>query len=79
MKPVVSGLDKKYGDRVAFANVDYSSAENAALLEKYQVLGHPTYVVLGADGKEVERFNGYTSETDLQAAIQKAAGSASQE
>ena len=76
MKPVVGGLDERYGDKVAFANVDYNSAPNAELAERYEVLGHPTYVVLGADGEVIQSFRGYTEGAELEAALQEAAGTA---
>lgn len=74
MRPVVNGLANKYSDRVAFAGVDFYNNANRDLAVKYQVFGHPTFVVLGKNGEEVQRFSGYTEEAALEAAIQKAAG-----
>ena len=75
MRPVVDGLDKRYGDRVAFAGVDFYNSANVPLAERYGVTGHPTFVVVGSDGREVARFRGYTEEADLEAALKKVAGS----
>ncbi len=75
MRPVVDGLDQRYGDRVAFAGVDFYHSANAPLAERYGVTGHPTFVVVGSDGKEVARFRGFTEEADLEAALKQVAGS----
>ncbi len=75
MRPVVSGLDKKYGKQVAFAAVDYYNGKNRDVVRKYRVLGHPTFVVLGKDGQVIQRFVGYTEADALEAAIKQAAGS----
>lgn len=75
MRPVVSGLQKKYGDRVAFAGVDFYNGGNTNLAQKYEVFGHPTFVVLDKKGQLVDRFSGYTEEADLEASLRKAAGS----
>lgn len=77
MRPVVSGLDQKYGDRVRFAAVDYNSQNNATLVRQYEVFSHPTFIVVGADGSVVERFSGYIEERELDAAIQKALNTSS--
>jgi protein-disulfide isomerase len=76
MRPVVDGLDERYGDRVAFAGIDFYNQENRGLAERYGALGHPTFVVVGADGAVIETFTGYTEEPDLEAAIQRAAATA---
>ncbi len=75
MRPVVDGLDQRYGDRVAFAGVDFYHSANAPLAERYGVTGHPTFVVVGPDGKEAARFRGFTEEADLEAALKEVAGS----
>lgn len=74
MRPVVNGLDKQYGNGVAFAGVDYDNRANRELVRKHRVLGHPTFVVLDADGNEVGRFVGRTAPADLEGAIKRASG-----
>lgn len=72
MHPVVSGLDEKYGERVAVAGIDYYADENAALVREHRVPGHPTFVVLSPDGEVAGQFVGGTSAAALEAAILKA-------
>jgi len=55
--------------------VDFYNSANAPLAERYGVTGHPTFVVVGPDGKEAARFRGFTEEADLEAALKKVAGS----
>lgn len=76
MRPVVDGLDQKYGDRVAFAGIDFYNQENRGLAERYGALGHPTFVVVGADGAIIETFTGYTEEAALEVAVRRAAATA---
>ena len=72
MRPVVNGLEQQYGDRVAFAGVDYNNRANRELVQRYRVRGHPTFVVLDANGAVVREFVGQTAEADLEAALQRA-------
>ena len=74
MRPVVHGLEQRYGDRVAFAGVDYHNRANRDLVRQYRVVGHPTFVVLDREGKVVRQFVGYTAEADLENALEEAVG-----
>ena len=74
MRPVVHGLEQQYGDRVAFAGVDYNNRANRDLVRQYRVLGHPTFVVLDREGQVVKQFVGHTPEADLDAALKQAVG-----
>ncbi len=74
MRPVVHGLEQQYGDRVAFAGVDYYNPANRELVRQYRVVGHPTFVVVNTGGKIVGQFVGYTPEADLEAVLQRAVG-----
>ena len=74
MRPVVNGLQEKYGDRVAFAGVDYYDESNRQLSRKYEVLGHPTFVILDPSGKVVEQLTGFVEAEELEAAVREAAG-----
>ncbi len=74
MRPVVHGLEQRYGDRVAFAGVNYNNRANRELVQQYRVVGHPTFVVVNAGGEVVGQFVGYTPEADLEAALKRAVG-----
>ncbi len=74
MRPVVHGLEQQYGDRVAFAGVDYYNQANRELVRQYRVVGHPTFVVVSTQGEVVGQFVGYTPEADLEAALERAVG-----
>lgn len=73
MRPVVNGLERQYGNRVAFAGVDFYNRANRELVQQHRVLGHPTFVVLDRNGNVVKRFVGYTEEAELKAALEQAA------
>lgn len=74
MRPVVNGLERQYGERVAFAGVDFYNGANKDLVQQHRVLGHPTFIVLDRDGKVVKRFVGFTEEAELRAALEQVAG-----
>ncbi len=74
MRPVGNGLERQYGDRVAFAGVDFYNRANRELVQQYRVTGHPTFIVLDRRGAVVERFVGYTEAAELEAALKQAAG-----
>jgi thiol:disulfide interchange protein len=73
MRPVVDGLQREYGERVAFAGVDYYNPSNRELSARYKVFGHPTFVVLNPEGEVVSQFTGFVEESELDAALQRAA------
>ncbi|MDP9374258.1 MAG: thioredoxin family protein, partial [Chloroflexota bacterium] len=68
----MNGLEQRYGDRVAFAGVDYNNIANHELIKRHQVRGHPTFVVLDPQGTVVKRFVGYTVAAELEAALRAA-------
>jgi thiol-disulfide isomerase/thioredoxin len=50
MKPIVNGLEQKYGEQIEFRRVDIDDEQSDKISRKYRVSGVPTYVFL--DGNE---------------------------
>ena len=67
--PIVDGLEKDYGDRVAFRQVDAGDPRTRGVLATYQVRGHPTFVVLNAEGEVIARRVGESGREPLERAI----------
>jgi thioredoxin 1 len=69
MKPILQDMEKKYGDKVTFWEIDVDNTASGSLNRKYQVTGIPLIVLLDAEGKTVQRLEGVQPETELDAAI----------
>ena len=74
MKPVVDRLATNYKGKVdlyiyAEADKDYNAAQFATA---QRINGVPTIVVVGPDGREIERFVGTTPENTVARALDKA-------
>jgi thiol-disulfide isomerase/thioredoxin len=69
MKPFVADMEEKYGDRVTFWEIDVDNMASGPLNREYQVVGIPLVVLLDAEGKTVQRLEGYRPEAELDAAI----------
>ncbi len=69
MKPFVQDMEQKYGDQVTFWEIDVDNIGSGPLNRQYQVVGIPLVVLLDAQGKTVQRLEGYRPEAELDAAI----------
>jgi thioredoxin-like negative regulator of GroEL len=69
MKPFVKDMEEKYSDRVTFWEIDVDNMASGPLNRQYQVVGIPLVVLLDAQGKTVQRLEGYQPEAELDAAI----------
>jgi hypothetical protein len=64
MQPVVDRLKDTYGDQVTFLDLD-AAGDGKKAFRAGNLPGHPSYVVLRADGAEVWRGFGVLDEADL--------------
>jgi len=71
MKPVVDGLEQEYGNRMTFQRLNAAS-EGQALFQRYNLPGHPAYVIVDKQGTVVWRFVGQTTRETLEQAIRRA-------
>jgi len=49
----VNGLEQKYGDRIAFQKLNADEPDGRAALKAYNAPGHPTVILIDANGKRV--------------------------
>lgn len=68
LAPVISGVKQKYGSALKVVEIDGGSQDK--LMQQNNVSSLPT-IVLYKSGKEVWRANGYISQKDLEAVINK--------
>ena len=72
MKPVVSGIEDKYGQD--FKIVHINVATNKDKVGEYNVFGTPTMIMSDESGRQVRRLMGYQSPEDLEKAIDRVLG-----
>lgn len=70
MSPIVDGLAKDFGDRVAFQRLD-ARREGAELFRQYRLRGHPSYVIIDRSGKIAWQRVGVVSRQELEDALQQ--------
>lgn len=64
MLPIVNGLEAEFGEQIKVERLDAAKQENADLMAEFGVRGHPTFVVVDADGQVQQTFVGpQTGET----------------
>lgn len=71
MKPALTKVEKKFADQVTFWRIDIDNIGSAALNRKYRVAFIPYMVLLDKDGKKTTVLEGYQTEDQLIAAINK--------
>lgn len=71
MQPVVDRLREDYNDRVTFVALD-AEGEGRAAFAAGSLPGHPSYVIMLADGTETWRGFGVLDEADIIAALDAA-------
>jgi thioredoxin-like negative regulator of GroEL len=70
MKPVVDKLQKKYGKKVTWVNVDFDDPASKGEIDKYHVSMNPTVILINSQGQIKETYMGSAREDMLSAAIE---------
>lgn len=66
MKPTIENLQAEYAGRIyKFELIDVSTAEGLAQADEFGVFITPTFVLLDADGNELDRLAGAASEENM--------------
>lgn len=66
MVPIVDGLEEKYQDQVEFRRIDANSPEGKSAYQAYNLLGHPTFLLLNQQGELLWKGFGEQSSQDLE-------------
>jgi len=69
MRPVVNGLEEKYGDRIDFRRYNIASAEGEAWASQHNLRGHPAFLLLDAQGEEHWRYIGVVAREVMDAEL----------
>lgn len=71
MKPVVSGIEDKYGEDFEIVHINVGTSKGKARASEYNVLGTPTMVMFDESGREMRRLMGDQTPEDLEKAIDR--------
>ena len=72
MLPIVHGLEKEYGDRIAFFRINILNPENEALLEKFGFSTTPELYLLDAQDQVIGFWHEDVAEDTLRQAFENA-------
>lgn len=72
MKPVVNRLEEEFGDRMEFVAIDVTQPSAREMMNKYNFIGRPQFVVVAANGEVVASRNGIQTFDRLKADIEAA-------
>jgi thiol-disulfide isomerase/thioredoxin len=65
MKPVVDGLQQRYGDRVEFRRLNANDQSTQQVADQFGVQYVPTFVFINSDGTRADQVVGEVAEADL--------------
>ena len=72
MQPIVDGLEIEYQETVAFIQINASTAQGSELFNAYNLLGHPSYLILGETGEVLWQGLGEQPAENIQNALDTA-------
>lgn len=70
MEPIVNGLEQEFAGQITVVRLNAAEPDHIQLQEQYLVRGHPSFVVLDADGAPVQTFVGALPAETLTAALE---------
>lgn len=74
MQPIVNGLEREYGDKLAFEQWRVDDEPGNSLFKKYALRGHPSYVLAGQNGEVLWTLQGQTTGDVLAGQIDRVLG-----
>jgi len=69
---MVHGLEKAYGERIAFIRVNILHPESASLMEQFSFSATPEFYLVDQGGKIIGAWDDWVSEADLRQAFDQA-------
>lgn len=71
MQPIVNGLERQYGGALVFEYRNATETANQESLRAYGLRGHPSYVILDAEGQVRWSASGPLPEVVLRQQIER--------
>ena len=69
MQPIHDGLEDEFAGRVSFHRLNVEEPEQAQIQQQYGLRGHPSAVILDADGQPTTQFVGIVEVERLREAL----------
>lgn len=69
MKPIVHWLEGEFWGEIDFIYLDQYDSSNRDVFDQYGLRGRPIFLLLDADGQEVQRWFGFVEQDVLQTAL----------
>ena len=69
MEPIVDGLEAEFSEQLTVERLNAADPKNQELMLEFGVRGHPTFVIIGADGRVRQTFFGPQKAETLRAAL----------
>jgi thioredoxin-like negative regulator of GroEL len=69
MMPIVNGLEEEFSGQLTVLQLNAAETENAQWMQEYGLRGHPSFAILGEDGRLLETYFGPQTEESLRNAI----------
>ncbi len=58
MRPIVDGIEEKFGDQLAVRRVNAAVGDGPEIMSGYRIPGHPTVLIFDEAGNEIQRLVG---------------------
>lgn len=71
MTPIVDGLEAQYGNQITFERIEANSDDGPVIMRAYRLQGHPTFLFLDQNGREINRLIGPQSAETMGQALQQ--------
>ncbi len=68
----MNGLESEYGDLITFQKLNVDEPDGALAAQAYRIRGHPTVIILDANGKQIWSRTGALTRSDYAEAIESA-------
>lgn len=69
MLPIVHGLEDEYWEQIDFVYLDHTDSLNADMMVRYDFSWRPLFILVEADGTEVQRWFGFVEEQQFRTAF----------
>jgi thioredoxin-related protein len=69
-----SGLEAQYGNQITFERIEANTEDGSVIMRAYRIQGHPTFLLLDQNGREINRLIGPQPAETMEQAISLPAG-----
>lgn len=71
MTPIVDGIEEQYQGRIAVQRIDANRDDGPKIVRDYNILGHPTLLLIDRQGQEQSRLIGPQEAEDVTVLVEQ--------